>query len=87
MTDMELEHPDITEACRSGYHRVYVKHICYECDSCGEPLTNSEWYIEVGGERLCNFCVMQLKSDPSDAVIEIEEEPDWFDERRRKLDV
>ena len=53
-------------------YKFYTKTIVHSCDSCGEPLTDCEWFIEVGGERLCNLCVGQLKREPSDAIDEIE---------------
>lgn len=78
-----LEHPDITSAVLTGYPRKRIRmmtsRIIHECDSCGEPLTNCAWFIEVGGERMCDSCVMDSKLDPSDAIEEIEREFDEYE--------
>lgn len=85
MRDIELEHPDITAALMTGYPRR--KTVSYNCDGCGEPLLEQEWFVDIGGSRYCNVCVEAMKQEPNEAIIEQDEEPDWFDERRRKLDV
>ena len=71
MRDMDLEHPDITAALKTGYPQrkstVYVP--C--CDMCHEPVTNAEWYFAYGDEIICGNCVDGNRHNVEDAFVDM----------------
>lgn len=63
---IDLEHPQISEALRTGYGRK-VDYLLF-CDRCGEEL--GDIYYRFGDECLCEECLVKtaieiLRDEPS----------------------
>ena len=60
----QIEHPDITAACRTGYpNRTYIKH-SVTCSNCGftAPEDGCDEFYRWEGEIICGEC-MEEKFD------------------------
>lgn len=56
--DRDLEHPDITQALRTGYpHREEDDHYCEEC---GKYLPEDEIYEDENHKYLCSDCLLSI---------------------------
>ena len=49
-----LEHPDITTALSTGYHKLYKPILC---DTCKEDIQPDEYYGECDGRIICTDCI------------------------------
>ena len=58
--DLNLEHPDITAALRTGYPSYYEGHHRIYCGECGRSLDESEVYEDQYHEFLCRDCLLML---------------------------
>lgn len=55
---MDIEHPDITMARRTGYPRRYVEEEeIFVCEVCENEIDDDDVY-EDGGEILCRHCLL-----------------------------
>ncbi len=55
---MDIEHPDITRARRTGYHRRYEEdEEIFVCEVCENEIDYDDVY-EDGGEILCRHCLL-----------------------------
>lgn len=69
MRDRDLEHPDISNALRTGYPREQPQLVC---DKCGEPI-DDDYYIMDDVWLLCQDCMLDeavdfLKGEPETAA-------------------
>ena len=56
---MMLEHPDITNALRTGYPLGSEPQSHY-CEECGKCLDDEDEYEDVRHEFLCGHCLLSL---------------------------
>ena len=63
MRDMDLEHPDITSALRTGYPAYQQEGGRPSCDDCGQEADPEDgtykWLYELDGDWLCADCLME----------------------------
>lgn len=57
------DHPDITTALATGYHKLYKPLLC---DTCKEVIQPNEYYGEFNGKTICNDCVEEEWRDLTD---------------------
>lgn len=62
----DLEHPDISRALATGYPSR-SRASCTCCDWCGDPVSYSDWYIEIDDETICWNCILDMRKDSADA--------------------
>ena len=56
MRDRDLEHPDISNALRTGYPSEQHQLVC---DKCGEPI-DYDYYVMDDGWLLCQDCMLAV---------------------------
>ena len=59
MRDIDLEHPDITSALRTGYPSWNQPHAIYCCE-CGCEITDDNVYEDRCHAYLCEYCLLML---------------------------
>lgn len=59
MNDMDLEHPEITKALKTGYPS-WNQPEYYNCQMCNEELNHEEVYEDFGYDCLCENCLLKL---------------------------
>ena len=50
----QLEHPDITTALATGYHKPYKPLLC---DTCQGEISSHEVYGDCDGRLICTDCI------------------------------
>ena len=56
---LDLEHPDITSALRTGYPRNH-RETHYYCEECGRELTGESKYEDEHHDYLCSDCLLSF---------------------------
>lgn len=59
MRDIDLEHPDITYALKTGYP-MWNQPKYFNCCMCGDEITSDEVYEDFGFDCLCENCLLKL---------------------------
>lgn len=56
---MELDHPDVAYALKTGYPR-WKQPQSYYCEECGTSLEDEQAYEDAGHDFLCKDCLLTL---------------------------
>lgn len=59
MTEMDLQHPDITKMEQFG--TLHDEHSEYICHNCGEEIYEGETYYSVDEKIYCKSCIVDFQ--------------------------